>query len=72
MWQNKLSVHAGKAHPHTVTVSSDFIVLNQMKQTPYPLDSPGLAPVDFFLFSHIKRKPMECHAESLSELLVRV
>jgi hypothetical protein len=43
-----------------------------MKQVPYPLDSPGLAAADFLLFSQINRKRMESHAESLSELLVRV
>jgi transposase len=51
-------------------VSTDFIALNQMKQTHHPPYSPDLAPADFFLFGYVKRKLMGYHAESPSELLI--
>jgi hypothetical protein len=72
MWPNKLCIHADNPRSHTAKVSIDFITLNQMKQAlhpPYPRD---LAPLDFFLSGDFKRKLMGYHAESLSELLVRI
>jgi hypothetical protein len=70
--RNKLWVHANDAGPSNAKVSTDFIAINRMKQAPYPPSSPDLAPSDFFLFGYVKRKLMEYHAESPSELLIRI
>jgi hypothetical protein len=43
-----------------------------MKQALHPPDSPDLAPSDFFRFGYVKRKLMGYHAESPSELLIRI
>jgi histone-lysine N-methyltransferase SETMAR len=43
-----------------------------MKQAPHPPYSPNLAPSYFFLFGDVKRKLMGYHAESPSELLIRI
>jgi transposase len=43
-----------------------------MKQAFHPPYSPDLAPYDFFLFGNVKRKLMGYHAESPSELLIRI
>jgi hypothetical protein len=69
---NKLWVHADNARPHNAKVSTDFIALNRMKQAAHPPSSPDLAPSDFFLFDYVKRKLMEYHAESPSEILIRI
>jgi transposase len=69
---NKLWVHADNARPHNAKVSTDFIARNRMKQTAHPPYSPDLAPSDFFLFGYVKRKLMGYHAESSSELLIRI
>jgi histone-lysine N-methyltransferase SETMAR len=69
---NKLWVHADNARPHNAKVSTDFIALNRMKQAPHPPYSPDLAPSDFFLLGYVKRKLMGYHAESPSELLIRI
>jgi hypothetical protein len=53
-------------------MSRDYIGLNRMKQAPYPLYSPDLAPSDFFLFGYVNGKLMEWPAETPSELLVRI
>jgi hypothetical protein len=69
---NKLWDHASKAHPSTAKLSTDCIALNRMKQTAHPFYSPDLTPLNFLLFVRIKRKLMGYHAESLSELLIRI
>jgi histone-lysine N-methyltransferase SETMAR len=69
---NKLWVHADNARPHNAKVSIDFIALNRMKQAPHPPYSPDLAPSDFFLSGYVKRTLMGYHAESPSELLIRI
>jgi hypothetical protein len=43
-----------------------------MKQAPHPPYSPDLTLPDFFLFGYLKRKLMGNHAESPSELLIRI
>jgi hypothetical protein len=43
-----------------------------MKQGRHPPYSRDLAPFDFFLFGYVKRKLMRYHAESPSELLIRI
>jgi hypothetical protein len=43
-----------------------------MKQAPHPPCSQDLSPSDFFLFGSVKRKLMECRAETPSELLARI
>jgi hypothetical protein len=43
-----------------------------MKQAPHPFCSPDLAPSDSFLFGYVKGKLMGYHAETPSELLVRI
>jgi hypothetical protein len=68
----KLWVDPDNARPHNAKVSADFIALNRMKQAPHPSDSPDLAPSDFFPFGYVKRKLMGYHAESPSELLIRI
>jgi transposase len=62
----------GQRRPHNAKVSTDFIALNRMKHAPHPPYSPDLAPSDFFLFVYVKRKLMGYHAESPSELLIRI
>jgi histone-lysine N-methyltransferase SETMAR len=69
---NKLWVHANNARPHNAQVSTDFIAFNPMKQAPHPPYSPDLAPTDFFLFGDVTRKLIGYHAESPSELLIRI
>jgi hypothetical protein len=69
---NKLWVHADNARPQNAKVSTDFIAINQMKQAPHLPYSQDLAPSDFFLFGYVKRKLMGYHAESSSELLIRI
>jgi hypothetical protein len=69
---NKLWAHVDNARPHNPKVSTDFIALNRMKQTPHPPHLADLAPSDFFLFGYVIRKPMGYHAESPSELLIRI
>jgi hypothetical protein len=70
--QSKLWPHADNARPHMATVSTDHITRNEMKRPLHPPCSPDLAPSDFFLLGHVKRKVMGYRAESDSELLVRV
>jgi hypothetical protein len=43
-----------------------------MKQALHLLDSPDLAPSDFFLFGYVKGKLIGYRAETPSELLVRI
>jgi hypothetical protein len=43
-----------------------------MKQAAHPPYSPDLAPSNFFLFGDVKRKLIRYHAESQSELLIRI
>jgi hypothetical protein len=43
-----------------------------MKQAHHPPYSPDLSPSGFFLFDYVKGKLMEYHAETPSELLVRI
>jgi hypothetical protein len=43
-----------------------------MRQAPHPPYSPDLAPSKFFLFGYVKGKLMGYHAETPSELLVRI
>jgi hypothetical protein len=69
---NKLWVHADNARPRNAKVSTDFIALNRMKQTIHAPYSPDLVPRDFFLFGYVKRKLMGHHADSPSELLIRI
>jgi histone-lysine N-methyltransferase SETMAR len=65
-------VDADNARPHNAKVPTDFIALHRMKQAPHPPYSPDLAPSNFFLFGYVKRKQMKYHAESPSELLIRI
>jgi hypothetical protein len=53
-------------------MSTDFIVRNQIKRAPYPRDSPDSAPLDCFVFSYVNEKWMGDHADSDSELHVRI
>jgi hypothetical protein len=68
----ELWVRADNARPHTAKVAIDYIVHNAMKRAPHPPYSPDLAPSDFFLFGHVKRKLMGYHAEAAAELFLRV
>jgi hypothetical protein len=43
-----------------------------MKQAPHSPYSPDLAPSDFFLCGYVKGKRMVFHAETPSDLLVRI
>ena len=72
IWQRSLWIHADNARPHVAKVSTDYIGRNRMKQAPHPPYSPDLAPSDFFLFGYVKGKLMGYHADTLSELLVRI
>jgi hypothetical protein len=65
-------LHGDGARPHAARVSTDYVTRNGMKRAPHPPCSPDLAPSDFFLFGHMKRKMMGYRAESESELLVRI
>jgi histone-lysine N-methyltransferase SETMAR len=65
-------VDADNARLDNAKVSTDFIARNRMKQVPHPPYSPDLALSDVFLFGYVKRKLMGYHAESPSELLIRI
>jgi hypothetical protein len=69
---NKLWIHSDNARPSSAKVSTDFFALNRMKKMPYRSHSPDLGTLKFFLFAQVERILIWSHANSLSELLVRV
>jgi hypothetical protein len=52
-------------------MSRDYIGLNRMKQAPHPLFA-RFGALGLFPFGYIKGKLMGYHAETPSELLVRI
>jgi hypothetical protein len=68
---NTLQLHGDSARPDTAKLSIGFTAFNQMNSARYSSSSLDMAPSDFFIFSHVKRKLMGSHAEELSDYLVR-
>jgi hypothetical protein len=51
-------------------MSIEFIFLDSMKLTSYPLDLPDLILSYFFRFDYVKRKLIRYHVENITEFLV--
>jgi hypothetical protein len=67
-----LIVHADNAHPHVAASSQEFIEENGLETAIHQPYSPGLAPSDFYFFTHVKHCLRGQSFETADELFLAV
>jgi hypothetical protein len=61
-------IHPNNARPHNSKQSQKSIQASKAKCLPHPVDSPDLAPSDFFFFDYLKEKLTAFHCTTRNEL----
>jgi hypothetical protein len=70
--RRKLMVHADNANPHVAQRVKQYLHENGLKSTLHAPYSPDLAPIDLFLFSHVKRMLQGTEFQTAEEPLAAV
>jgi transposase len=65
----RLYVHADNARPHTAKKVTEFLAGKDMKRAPHQPYSPDLAPCNFYVFAHLKRRLTSASVEEPDQLL---
>jgi hypothetical protein len=70
--ERKLLVHADNARPHTTKLSTQYFNENRMKSMAHTPYSPDLAPLDLYLFGHVKGCLADLSFDDADQLLAAV
>jgi hypothetical protein len=68
-YRQKLVIHADNARPHVTKRVKQYLEDDSLKSAPYPPYSADLAPINFFLFGHVKRLLQWIEFQTAEELL---